>query len=107
MPETPFMPEEPMGMPMEPELAPEEAPEGLESITFSALDLPQVVDWEEGQEYDVTMRVRMTNKEERDGVMAADFDIISADAGTEEPPIEPPMEEPMGGPMGGPMMPPV
>ncbi len=105
MPETPFMPdpEEVMDFETAPEDIPAEAPEGVGVITFSALDLPQVGDWEEGQEYDVVVRVRMAKKEERDGVTTADFDIISADAGTEGLDMGPPMEEPMGGPM----MPPV
>jgi hypothetical protein len=100
MPETPFMPgpEEPMGPEIMPEI-PEEAPGEIGGVTFTALDLPQVVDWMEGEEYDVAVRVRLVSKEERDGVTTADFDIISADAGAEEPPMEPPME--------GPMMPPV
>lgn len=106
MPDRPIMPPVPAEEPTpEAELrdvidAP--APD-LGDISFTALDLPQVVDWEEEQEYDVMLRVRLNSKTERDGVTAADFSILSADsAEPEAPPAEMP-EAPLPG--EGPMPP--
>ena len=95
----PTMPEDPMAEIASPEMgAPidETSPlQGIGQVTFSALDLPQIVDWEEGQEYDITARVVMSTKGEDDGVTSATLDIISVDSGEEVEEVLPGGEIPM------------
>lgn len=54
--------------------------EGLGSLTLSSVQLPEVVDWEDGGEYVLKIRVRQENKREEEDLTTADFRILSVEA---------------------------
>jgi hypothetical protein len=62
----------------------EEQTPKLPVISLSSVHLPQVVDWEDGEEYELLIRVRQQNKREEDDLTTADFQILSVKAAPAE-----------------------